>query len=337
MASASTTSGAAGSSGTGEWAWWPLKVAGTPWNVSDTMTAWALWSGYNADDPLTDTYAQICAAANPGGSFITGNNKYGYGHATPTPEGLTGTNGSTDGAWEIFCEMCLRARLVLYCESVIGDCGASIPISAGGNTALGLGEQAAGAAASLIPVPGVGAIVGAAIGDIGGLLSGQAHAQAVSTEKQTLCSLAAEYSQQIQNAYAAVEAGSLSASSCVTYINSLASSFKQDVEKITKACNAACGMIGVMNAHAMLAPYLLGITAPVNSSNVRLATGLSADDIIGSDISVGGNQAAEIAPSTALASTATPALPVAVAPSTGISTSTLLIALVIAVIAWVVL
>lgn len=269
MASASTTEGVAGSSGTGEWAWWPLKVAGNPWNVSDTMTAWGLWNYYDPNDPLTDIYAQICKAANPGGSFITPKkpNKYGYGHAVPSPEGLTGGQG-TDGAWEIFCEMCLRSRLILFCESVIGDCGLPVGPSAP-STGAALGIQAGEKALSFVPI--AGPILGTVLGDLSGLLTGAAHAQAVSNEKQVLCAAAAQYSQQIQATYAAFEAGQLDAQGCSNHIQDLANFFKQDVEKITKSCNAACGMIGVMEAHAMLAPYLTGLKVTAGTNYV-LAT-----------------------------------------------------------------
>lgn len=321
MASASTTSGTAGTSGTGEWAWWPLKVAGTPWNISDTMTAWGMWAQYDPNDPLTAVYAQICKAANPGGSYITGTNKYGYGHATPTPLGLVGQNGTTNGAWEIFCEMCLRVNGVLFCESVIGDCGAAIPVS-NSDVAVELGTQAAEAVGSLVPIPGLGA----AIGDLGGLLSGAAHAQAVSTEKQTLCSLAAQYTQEIQNAYRGFVAGQLSAQGCVTYIQGLASDFKQDVEKIVKSCNASCGMIGVMNAHAMIAPYRVGLTAVPGFVGTAQPT---AEGLIGSDIIVGGSTS-QIGTATA-PSIASAAL-TAASTATGISPTLIIVLLIAAVI-----
>ena len=336
MASASTTSGTAGTSGTGEWAWWPLKVAGNPvWNTSDTMTAWGLWNYYNENDPLTALYASICAKSNPGGSFIAGTNKYGYGHAVPTPQGLEGTAGTTNGAWEIFCEMCLRTRAVLFCESVIGDCGAFVPVgspSGGDAAAIGLGENALGA------IPVVGGLLSSTLGAVSGLLTGQAHAQAVSTEKQTLCSLASEYSAELQNAWAAFENGQLSPASFYGYVKGLASDFAQDVEKIVKPCNAACGMIGVMNAHALFAGYASGVVA--------LPAGLAGTDFIiagtGTPISLGSETATpagggaenELAPAQTTAVLATAA---ATTTAATLSTSPVLIIIGILIVLLVVL
>lgn len=269
---------------------WQGRCGGSPINVADTMAAWGLSEFYDPNDPNTALYAAIVRAANPdpGSPY--------YQHATPTPQGLQGNgpaNADTGAGWEVFTECCLRARVVLWAEKKIGDCGSGIQLSSvGSDVQLGvqLGTQGlfAGASIAGTTVQAIlGPIASSLIPAVGALIAPllaafQAHSQAVAREEETLCSLTSSATQAIQGAYKYVQSGQATPAQGYATLQQLYAGFKAAGAGVTKSfCDGGCGLNATVQAHVALSSFLFGIVpAP---SGLTIVTALPSPASSGLD------------------------------------------------------
>jgi hypothetical protein len=220
--------------------------------LQTTMAAWGV--PYDPNDPYASLYQAAIDKARP------------YGGKSPYQKG---------GNWDIFAEMCLRFRGLLFAETKIGDCGFS-GSTQGFNIgqAAGLTQAGLGGAAALSSVAGVATgfakdipIIGSAIGLVADVFTAfsQHHAQAVKIEKATLCGAVQQISPYINAFYQALEQGAATPAQAVAAMQQAAQSFHQawtaaGVKSIS--CNDACGMDAIMSAHIAFIGMLQEGAAP---------------------------------------------------------------------------
>ena len=225
--------------------WFDLTATSKSQTVESLMYDWGF--EYDPSDPYASAYKQIVSESNPDPS----SSFYARG-----------------GNWELFCEMCLRARTLVFAEFKIGDCevsaGPGAPSLAGE-----LGIQAAETASSFIPVPGLGT----AIGDIGGLLTGQHHQQAVAQERNILCAIVSQYGQNVFNLYESLASGTISPAQAKLEMHALRVSFTGAVSTITKQCNDACGLVGIMVAHEKFIAQITGAESSPGAGTLPIRIG----------------------------------------------------------------
>ena len=209
--------------------------------VAQLMKKFGL-GGYNASDPYASIYPVVMARNVPGG--ISSSNRQGF---------------MNQG------EAFLRARYIAYYKSKPGDCGG--PSQAGPNavtTTLKISQASLGAASAVgtLAAGGAAAFAGTTVGAILGpatlglslavipvTLIEAHHAQAVSTEQSTLCSITNSWNTTAQQLEALLRSGQITEQQADAYIENLADNLVQGLDAIKKVCNAACSYQGFMRAY----------------------------------------------------------------------------------------
>lgn len=214
--------------------------------IETLMAAWGLL--YNPSDPYAPAYKAAIDKARP------------YGGKAPYAPGSN---------WDLYAEMCLRARALYFAEVDIGDCGSPYRSQSGGiarDAAIGLnvtgqvaqiGGEIGGlagisglaniAGSVLKALPVIGSIVGAFTSIFG--IFGANHAAAVANEKKILCAMTEQLAPYIDQIYGAMDSGGATKAQAVAAMQSLAAQFKSTVSSIWKDCNDSCGMGAIMDAH----------------------------------------------------------------------------------------
>lgn len=219
--------------------------------IDTLMQAWGVT--YDPNDPYASAYQAAINKARP------------YAGKKPYEKG---------GNWDLFAEMCLRARSMFFAESKVGDCGSQT--ASGGNLAGTVGGLALSGAQIGEGIAGVAlsSALGAATAGIGLVLGPilsifTHHAQAVAQEKKALCSVNANVSQLVENVYASLAAGSISVSDAVQYMTNISTQVANSLKPITKDCNDSCGYVAILQAHVAFISSL----SPTSQSSVASPTG----------------------------------------------------------------
>ena len=188
--------------------------------------------GFNASDPYARVYPVVLKRN--------------------TPAGVNVTSFMTQG------EAFLRARTIAYMKSKPGDCGGTyIPQGSNALQAVKISQASLGGASAIAGAVGATTLsavlgpvtLGLSLGAIPFTLIEAHHAQAVTTEQQTLCQVTIAWNQTAGAIEAALRANQISERDADNYIENLADNMFQGLDRIKKVCNAACYYQGFIRAY----------------------------------------------------------------------------------------
>ena len=149
--------------------------------------------------------------------------------------GATSSNFSMCGA-----TACLIARRLIYYKCTAGDCGAPGFAVTNPGAAITAGvTKGASAAAIADPEPISKAILTGMAAIFGGFTS--AHAAAVQTEQETLCSVSVNYNSAVQGLEQAVEQGVMLPAQAASVLDQISLQLDNVLAALAKPCNASCG------------------------------------------------------------------------------------------------
>jgi len=199
--------------------------------VQSQLTKFGL-GRYNATDPYASVYP-----------VVLGRN---------TPAGVNKVSFMTQG------EAFLRARTIAYMKSKPGDCGGTyIPQGSNALQAVKISQASLGGASAIAGAVGATTLsaalgpvtLGLSLGAIPFTLIEAHHAQAVTTEQQTLCQITGAFNDTARAIEADLRANQITERDADNYIENLADNMVQGLERIKKVCNAACYYQGFIRAY----------------------------------------------------------------------------------------
>lgn len=225
-------------------------------------------------------------------------------------------------AWDEWCAINLRERIIDYKKKKFGDCGTATPVEVGKvATALRFGSAGVGSAATISALTlktatGLSAGLGIASAGIGLLaipLIGifTHHAQAVAQEQTIACQVSVGFNSAAPSIDEGVASGQLTIEQGIQAMAVLTGELKKQLASIVKSCNLACGFTAFLDAHMDFARELYPKIAPsgllslapdgvkqgvqaatqiaqqVTEQAQRLTAGISTNTLIGLAIATG--------------------------------------------------